>query len=911
MMREQASSFSAGERAVLERVATGAPLAELLEDVVCLIEDQALGMLCSILLLDPARRCVRHGAAPSLPPDYVRALDGSPIGAAAGSCGAAAYRGEVVVVSDIATHPNWADYRHLALPHGLRACWSSPILSPDKEVLGTFAMYYREVRGPNDEETRWVAVATHLASIAILRDRAQQSLQRSEARARQLARLYAVANAINEAIARMREPQSLYDFACRIAVEQGLAKFAWVGLTDRAQERVLPAARHGVDDGYLDAIALRLADERIKNGPVGRAVATGMPVVSNDIASDAHFYWKDAARQRGLHACAAFPLRIDARNLGVFVLYAEQPGYFRDEEVRVLTTLADDVSFALESAASERERRRMEEMVRASETLRALIYDSVEDVIFYLAVEGPERYRFLSVNRTFLAVTGLSERAVIGKPVEEVVPEPSRSLVLSKYREAIARRQKVSWDEATPYPKGLKHGEVTVSPIFDAQGRCTNLVGTVHDVTQRKQVEAALRKMADALSSANDALEQRVAERTDDLDEANRKLGAEIAERQRTEAALRQAQKLEAIGRLAGGVAHNFNNILTVVLSSLDIAQAPGVDEQAARSLLAAGQRAAERGARVTRQLLAFAGQQRLNLEVIDPSAHLREFVALMAQSLRGDIVIESDIPDGLSPVEIDPAELELAILNLGLNARDAMPNGGVVRVAAANRTMRHRGLDLDGDYVVIEISDGGSGIAPENLSRVFEPFFTTKDVASGSGLGLSQVHGFAKQSLGAVDIESEPGKGTTVRLYLPVSTKPPTARGEQPGRARHAPHAAGTVLVVEDDPDVAELAAALLRRCGFEVGVAHRARAALARLRGGEPVDLVFADILMPDGMNGIELAETMAQRFPKIPVLLASGYAEAASEAKAKGLHIMAKPYRADDLCARVQQLLGGRGA
>jgi CheY-like chemotaxis protein len=341
------------------------------------------------------------------------------------------------------------------------------------------------------------------------------------------------------------------------------------------------------------------------------------------------------------------------------------------------------------------------------------------------------------------------------------------------------------------------------------------------------------------------------------------------------------------------------------VLSSLDMALASGADHAASRRLLAAGQRAAERGARVTRQLLAFAGQQRLNLEVVNPAEQLRDFSALMAESLRGDIVIETDIPADLWTVEIDPSELELVILNLGLNARDAMP-GGVVRIAAVNRTVDHRGLGLAGDYVVIEIADRGSGIAPENLRRVFEPFFTTKEFASGSGLGLSQVHGFAKQSLGAVDIESEVGKGTTVRLYLPVSTKRPAALAAAPRPAVPEKSAAGTVLVVEDDLDVAEFTAMMLRQGGFSVKLAHRARAALDILRDDGPVDVVFSDILMPGGMNGIELAEAITRRFPKIPVLLATGYADAVGEAKAKGREIIAKPYRADELCASIQRLL-----
>jgi hypothetical protein len=269
-MGDYSGSFKAGQWAVLERVAAGAPLPELLEEIVRFIERQAPGMLCSIVLLDADHRCIRHGGAPSLPPGFIRMLDGLPIGPNAGSCGAAPYRGESVVAADIATHPAWKDYRHLALPYGLRACWSSPIFSPEKEVLGTFAMYYHEIREPNERETGWVDAATHLASIAILRARAELSLLRSEARSRQIARLYAVSNAVNEAIVRMREPQALYDFACRIAVEQGLATLAWVGLYETAQQDIRPVARHGKESAYVDAIRLNLGDDLMNKGPAAR-----------------------------------------------------------------------------------------------------------------------------------------------------------------------------------------------------------------------------------------------------------------------------------------------------------------------------------------------------------------------------------------------------------------------------------------------------------------------------------------------------------------------------------------------------------------------------------------------------------------------------------------------------------------
>jgi signal transduction histidine kinase len=401
------------------------------------------------------------------------------------------------------------------------------------------------------------------------------------------------------------------------------------------------------------------------------------------------------------------------------------------------------------------------------------------------------------------------------------------------------------------------------------------------------------------LTTLNDRLERANRE----IHEAHEQLTVEIAERQRAEDALVQAQRLQVVGRLAGGIAHHFNNLLTVVLGNLDAATRLAGEAKLAQ-LLTIALRAAERGAAVTRQLLTFSRQQILNPEIVEPATRLREFATLLGGTLRGDIAIETDLPARLWPIKIDAAQLELALLNLALNARDAMAEGGVLRLSAVNRTIRDRRLGLAGDFLVIEIADTGCGIPAEVLPRVFEPFFTTKDVGAGTGLGLSQVHGFAHQSGGAVDIDSAPGQGTRVRLYLPASGGVASAAvAEDPP---HEHRAAGTVLVVEDDLDVADLTANSLEHCGFSVLVAHRARAALDLLREGKHIDLVLSDIIMPDGMSGLELAAEIRSRFPAMPVLLTTGYSEALADATTRGLQIIAKPYRIKELCDCVTELL-----
>ena len=293
--------------------------------------------------------------------------------------------------------------------------------------------------------------------------------------------------------------------------------------------------------------------------------------------------------------------------------------------------------------------------------------------------------------------------------------------------------------------------------------------------------------------------------------------------------------------------------------------------------------------------------------ELISPSEQLRNLSMLIGETFPANITIETDIPRDLWVVEIDPSELQLALLNLGFNARDAMPGGGMLRISAKNEAVQDDRLSLAGRYVAIEIADNGLGIPPEILPRVFEPFMTTKEVGAGTGLGLSQVHGFVHQSGGAVDIESEPGKGTAVRMYLPA-VKASTAAAALPG-CEGADLATGAVLIVEDQLDLANLAAELFGQWQPEIKVVHRASTALALLREGEQVDLVFSDIMMPDGMNGVELAEIMKKEFPGVPILLTSGYSDVAADAVTEGFHVIRKPYRLEELGMWLRRLLGKR--
>lgn len=423
--------------------------------------------------------------------------------------------------------------------------------------------------------------------------------------------------------------------------------------------------------------------------------------------------------------------------------------------------------------------------------------------------------------------------------------------------------------------------------------------------------EARLGAKEHELRQLNETLEQRVRERTAELEDVNRRLLAEIRQRQEAEQSLRHAQKMEAIGQLTGGVAHDFNNLLMVVCGGVNLLERTNDPGQRAR-ILSSMRDAAARGEALTRQLLAFSRRTALTPEPTDLSALLEGMRILIAGALRGDIVINISIAPDLWPVLTDSTQLNLVILNLAVNARDAMPNGGTLTIEASNATLggpNH--YPISGEFVRVEVRDSGVGIPAEILDRVFDPFFTTKEVGKGTGLGLSQVYGFAKQSGGHVEIRSREGDGTSVILFLPrgevvAQIAPPAQlkRSEEEGVDRLR------ILLVEDNDAVAALVQEMIQGLGFMPRRVSNAWDALAALENYESFDLVFSDIVMPGGMNGIELARAIKRKAPDMPVILATGYSAALRDANGvEGLRILRKPYDMDALESALRDAWGGR--
>lgn len=360
-----------------------------------------------------------------------------------------------------------------------------------------------------------------------------------------------------------------------------------------------------------------------------------------------------------------------------------------------------------------------------------------------------------------------------------------------------------------------------------------------------------------------------------------------------------RSQKMEALGQLTGGLAHDFNNLLTAILGACELAIRNIDQPEKVRRMLDGVRNSAQRGAGLTKQLLAFARAQPLQMQQIDLKPFLAEVTTLIRPSLRSDIEVVTEVSDQLWPVDADTGVLELAILNLAFNARDAMKDGGTLKISAQNVVLNGQPDGLKGEHVALKVTDTGEGMNPDVMDRVFEPFFTTKSFGEGTGLGLSQVFGFVKQIGGGITVESRRGKGASFTLYLPAS------RGTNADERRaNGGNALGRVLIVEDDTFVAELAAGMLGELGFEATIAHNAKEALDRLAGGEKPKLIFSDIIMPGGITGVELALKVRNRFPELPILLTTGYSE--QVAGSHGFPVLHKPYEMDALASALGSVL-----
>ena len=450
--------------------------------------------------------------------------------------------------------------------------------------------------------------------------------------------------------------------------------------------------------------------------------------------------------------------------------------------------------------------------------------------------------------------------------------------------------------------------------LLESLGNVSMLERPLNTVTLTSSVSAALRArrrqyevqdhLLDRETSAAQ-LEDLVRERTGQLEQANEQLRHQIAERRQAEAALQQAQKMEVIGQMTGGVAHDFNNLLTAVLGNLELAIRRGGDE-GIRRYLEGATHAAQRGAKITSQLLAFSRTQRLQTEPIDLNSIVNRMGDLLFRTIGATVRIETILENNLWQAIADPSQIESAILNLAVNARDAMPNGGRLTISTANvpREERNKPPELAaGDYVAVCVSDTGTGMTDEVLRKAFEPFFTMKAVGSGTGLGLSQVYGIAKQTGGGVSIATKVAEGSKVTVYLPrTSARPVLHPYESPGAPLRRHDA--TILVVDDDPDVRGLGISCLETLGYRVFGADGGRAAIDLVERDVSLDLVLIDIAMPE-INGVEAVQAILEKRPALPFLYMTGYV-GPMKLDPSEHRVVKKPFTIAELAAKVEEVL-----
>jgi PAS domain S-box-containing protein len=902
------------QNSVLELIASGAPLGEALLAVVRMVEERSPGALCSVLLVEGTR--LRLGAAPSLPDAFNAAVDGIAIGEGSGICGTAAARRAVVVIEDVTTDPLVVAYRELAAAHGIRAAWSVPVIAASGELLATFATYHREVHRPSDAEMAWVDLAARLVRIAIEHERAVTRVHATEALVRvagQVARLG------GWSFTRGDETVVWSDEVCRI---------------------------HDVAPGTRPTVAAAIGCYAPEwRRPVGEAFArcleAGQPydLEAEIVTASGRRAWVRAIGQavRGL-----------------------------DGTIRRVEGAFQDIS---EFKRADEERRRLAN--RLTETL-----ESISDAVVLIDTS----WRFYYVNREAERLVGQTREMLFGRTVWDAFPATVGSEFEVQYRRAVAEHRSVhfeaffgpldAWFEVHAHPseQGLAVYFRNVTERRQAVARIAEqaaLLDQARDAILVRALDDTIvywNKSAERLYgySAGEAIGRNAREiindRSTEFDEAKRELLAtgewtgtlrqvarsgarlivesrwtvvrdeagepravlaintDITERRSLEQQFLRAQRLESIGTLAGGIAHDLNNVLAPIMMSLELMHEmvgpEGVD------LIESLHGNVRRGAELVRQVLTFARGLDGKREPVDLCAIVREIERVARDTFPKGIEIRGLAPEDRALVLGDSTQLHQVVMNLSVNARDAMSDGGRLaftvtpRRAFAPREAQTLGI-APGDYVTLTVADTGVGIPDHLHELVFEPFYTTKEVGRGTGLGLSTLQSILRSHGGAVQLRSEPGMGAAFTCLLPAATGDDERSEAREGPTPALPRTGGgrCVLVVDDEAPIRNVARRILERHGYRVVLAAHGGEALERVaEEGDAVAAVICDVSMPV-MDGPATVAALRKLRPSLPIIVSSGYMKDEGGAKLLGTgveHFITKPFTAETLLSALHAVL-----
>jgi len=679
--------------------------------------------------------------------------------------------------------------------------------------------------------------------------------ERAEEGIRRLNRLYAVLSETNQAIVRATDRDSLFRDFCRIAVEDGGFLLSWVGLVDEESGGVRMTTAHGAT-AYLDDIRISVREDTHGRGPTGISIREGTYYICNDFQNDPCTRpWHEQGRAHGIGASASIALKQHGRVIGALTLYADQKDFFDPQQVELLRQMGADISFALDNLERAT-------LLRESEEKFRTLFEESKDVIYIMDADQ----RMVDVNRAGCELFGYTKEELISLDITEIYCNPVER---ECFIQDLFARGYVRDFEVCMHKKGGEplHVLNTASVIRTGQGEIAGYRGIIHDVTGRKRLEQQLL----------------------------------------------QSQKMESIGLLAGGVAHDFNNLLTAISGYSQIIQdqfAAG-DETLAmciEQVMAATERAVE----LTRNLLAFSRKQIINPQPLQVNDLVVSVGKLLTRIIGEDIELGTQLAGKELAVMADKGQMDQVLINLATNARDAMPQGGRLligteRAELDRETARRYDLDKEGWYALISVSDSGHGMDRETVARIFEPFFTTKETGKGTGLGLSIIYGIVKQHNGTITVVSEPGKGSTFTVYLPLIEAPADEAPKE-----EVPPASGgveTILLAEDDPMVRKYMQKILDMAGYRLITARNGVEAVEQFRENrDRIALVLCDVVMPK-KNGKEVYDEIRAMDSRVRFLFTSGYNDEVIHTKGillEEIEFIEKPVNRQALLAKLREML-----